>query len=227
MQSRTRPAGFAESYIYDPSGTPVEIDDAEFVSETIPDGTHFNPGEAFTKRWTLRNTGNTTWTRGGNYVLAHDGDEQFSADTQTLLADGVSVAPGATHDWDVAMIAPLTPGTYRGYWIMDHVGDGRFGDRVWVEIVVDDVPVDVTEPLPDPTPDPIPDPIPDETPDTTIDPSVDGAPDLQPDAAEDQPADMPTDTAPGDVPPTQDGGSDGSVGILGAQGGCSCRLVIP
>jgi hypothetical protein len=56
VQSRTRPAGFAESYIYDPSGTPVEIDDAEFVSETIPDGTHFNPGEAFVGPFATRVT---------------------------------------------------------------------------------------------------------------------------------------------------------------------------
>ncbi|MBI5501377.1 MAG: CHAP domain-containing protein [Deltaproteobacteria bacterium] len=140
--SRTRSAGFATGgFIYNPSGPPPPPtnDDADFVSETIPDGTHFRPGEAFVKRWTMRNAGDTTWTRGDNYLWAFDGDERFGAAEQTLLPDGASVAPGSTRDWDVPMTAPSSPGTYRGYWRMDRFGTHRFGDRVWVEIVVDDV----------------------------------------------------------------------------------------
>jgi hypothetical protein len=66
-------------------------------------------------------------------VLAHDGDEQFSAPAQTLLPDGVSVAHGTAYDWDVAMTAPLTPGTFRGYWIMLEKGDSAtgFGSKLW------------------------------------------------------------------------------------------------
>jgi MYXO-CTERM domain-containing protein len=140
--SRTRAAGFATGgFIYNPDGPPPPPtnDDAEFVSETIPDGTHFRPGEAFTKRWTMRNSGDTTWTRGDSYLWAFDGDERFGAAEQTLLPDGTGVAPGANRDWDVSMTAPMSPGTYRGYWRMDRVGTHRFGDRVWVEIIVDDV----------------------------------------------------------------------------------------
>jgi len=122
------------------SDQPAEIDDAEFVSETVPDGTHFLPGEKFVKSWTLRNTGNTTWTREGNYLLAFDSGERFSAPDQTLLESGAVVAPGATYQWNVEMTAPGQPGTYRGYWIMDRYGVHRFGDRVWVEIVVDQPP---------------------------------------------------------------------------------------
>ena len=132
---RHREAGFATAgFIYDPDNS--EIDDAEFVSENVPDGTEFVPGQAFTKRWTLRNTGTSTWTRAGNYLLAHDGDETFSAEDQTLLAEGVEIAPGETHDWEVDMVAPASAGVYRGYWRMNNNGVGRFGDRIWVEIVV-------------------------------------------------------------------------------------------
>jgi hypothetical protein len=142
---RHRSAGFATAgFIYDPGGgsVPTEIDDADYVSETVPDGTHFGPDESFDKHWTLRNTGNTTWTRGGSYLLTFDGDERFGAAEQTLLPEGASVAPGATFEFSVPMVAPASPGTYRGYWRMDRFGTGRFGDRIWVEIVVDDRPVD-------------------------------------------------------------------------------------
>lgn len=33
-----------------------------FVSETIPDGTQLQPGESFTKTWTIRNSGTVTWS---------------------------------------------------------------------------------------------------------------------------------------------------------------------
>ena len=137
--AQNRPAGYATAgFIYNPDGP--GIDDAAFDSETIPDGTHFAPGQAFTKRWTMRNTGTTTWTSAENYLWTWDGEQQFSAAEQTLLPGGTSVAPGGTWDWDVPMFAPSPPGTYRGYWRMDRYGTGRFGTRVWVEIVVDDWP---------------------------------------------------------------------------------------
>ncbi len=138
-------AGFATGgFIYDPGGSsgPTDHDDADFVSESVPDGTHFRPGEEFDKRWTLRNTGNTTWTRDGDYLLTHDGDERFGAEEQTRLPGDARVGPGETWDFVVRMRAPREPGTYRGYWRMDRYGTHRFGDRIWVEIVVDAVEVD-------------------------------------------------------------------------------------
>jgi len=142
--SRTRPAGFATGgFIYNPGGvTPPPptcsgTDGAAFVGETVPDGTHFAAGASFTKTWTLRNSGTSTWTRDCNHRLAFDGGEQFGAPAETLLPEGTTVAPGASYTWSVSMTAPSAPGTYRGYWKMDRYGTARFGDRVWVEIVVD------------------------------------------------------------------------------------------
>ena len=137
---RHRAAGFATAgFIYDPDGSSgtTDVDDADFVSETVPDGTRFRPGESFDKRWTLRNTGTTTWSRGEDYLLTWDGDERFGAEEQTRLAGGASVGSGDTYEFVVPMTAPRDPGTYRGYWRMDHFGTGRFGDRIWVEIVVE------------------------------------------------------------------------------------------
>ncbi len=135
---RHRAESFATGgFIYDPDGTQPGLDDASFVSETIPDGTHLAAGQPFTKRWTMRNDGDTTWTQADSYLWAFDGEQQFGAAEQTLLPAGASVAPGQTWDWDVPMVAPASAGTYRGYWRMDRYGTARFGDRVWVEIVVD------------------------------------------------------------------------------------------
>lgn len=137
VHNRNRYAGYADLFIYSPSAPP-QVDDADFVSETIPDGTHFARGEEFIKQWTMRNTGTTTWSDGEGYLWSWDGEESFSAPLETHLPAGVEITPGETYDWQVPMVAPESPGTYRGYWRMNHEGAGKFGDRVWVEIVVDD-----------------------------------------------------------------------------------------
>src|SRR4051812_11880687 len=42
-------------------------DGASFVSETVPDGTQMTAGQTYSKSWTLRNSGTTTWN--SNYSL--------------------------------------------------------------------------------------------------------------------------------------------------------------
>lgn len=197
---RHRDVGYANAFIYNPGG-PVEVDDAQLDSETIPAGTRFSGGEAFTKNWTLLNTGTTTWTRDGGYVLAWDGDERFGADEQTLLPAGVSVEPGDTCGWDVPMTAPTAPGTYRGYWKMERSGSGKFGERVSVEIVVDE-PVE-TMPEPEPA---LPEPI------------QDASTDLAPDPVDDQLPDI--DSLP-------DADDQGSTAPYDLGGGCACMISLP
>ncbi|HOX43976.1 MAG TPA: NBR1-Ig-like domain-containing protein [Myxococcota bacterium] len=118
----------------------VETDDSEFVAQSVLDGTHMAPNTAFTQRWTLRNIGTSTWTRAGNYLFTYDGEERYSASEQILLPEGASVAPQQTWDWDVPMVAPATPGSYRGYFRMDRFGTARFGTRVYLDLIVDDYP---------------------------------------------------------------------------------------
>ncbi|MFN7132926.1 MAG: peptidoglycan DD-metalloendopeptidase family protein, partial [Myxococcales bacterium] len=60
-------------------------DQATFVSETIPDGTTIQPNATFTKKWTLRNSGGSTWTRTAGYQFAFDGEQQFGAPAITQL----------------------------------------------------------------------------------------------------------------------------------------------
>lgn len=106
---------------------------AEFVADvTIPDGTIFSPGTAFTKTWRLKNAGASTWTTA--YALVFISGERMGAPERVNLPANVS--PGGTVDISVNMTAPAQPGRYRGYWKILNAA-GRFvDDAVYVEIVV-------------------------------------------------------------------------------------------
>ncbi len=111
-------------------------DNATFVSETIPDGTAMQPGATFTKKWTIRNSGSTTWTSSAGYQWVFDKGEQMGGAAVSQLGGSESIAPGATKEWSLSLKAPTAPGRYRGYWRMERTGAARFGDEMWVEIVV-------------------------------------------------------------------------------------------
>jgi hypothetical protein len=106
--------------------------DAKFVADvTVPDGTEVRPGESFVKVWRIRSTGSVPWPDGTRLVFV-EGDRMGAP-------DGVPVprtAVGSTADINVPMQAPTIPGTYRGVWRMEGPDGVRFGDRVFVQIVV-------------------------------------------------------------------------------------------
>ena len=130
---------------------------AEFVADvTIPDGTTLGPGTPFAKTWRLRNNGTCTWDSGYALIFA-SGYIMDGPPAQPLTG---TVAPGASVDLTVNLIAPTTGGTYRGEWMLrtpqgEIFGVGERGDRpFWVEIVVGP-PATATSP-PTVTPTPIP-----------------------------------------------------------------------
>jgi len=92
-----------------PSATPV-CDQAQFVSETIPDGTTFNAGDNFTKTWRLKNIGTCIWS---GYALVFDNGEAMSGVSPISIG---TVAPGQEVELSVNLKAPAANGTYRGYW---------------------------------------------------------------------------------------------------------------
>ncbi|MDR0967202.1 MAG: peptidoglycan DD-metalloendopeptidase family protein [Myxococcales bacterium] len=114
---------------------PTPVNDAAFVSETIPDDTSFTPGQTFTKTWTLKNTGNTYWTKAAAYRFISTGGTQLSSITSVDLVSNETIAPGATKTWSVSMTAPSTPGSYTHNWRMSQNGSG-FGGAVSVRIKV-------------------------------------------------------------------------------------------
>jgi hypothetical protein len=69
-----------------------------------------SPGQAFTKKWRIRNTGTCQWS---GYTLVFDsGDSMNGPATQPI---GV-VSPGQEIDIEVNLTAPAAAGNYRGYW---------------------------------------------------------------------------------------------------------------
>jgi len=98
-----------------PSITPTEdsCDKAKFITDvTVPDGTVFSPGKAFTKTWRVKNIGTCTWT--SDYDLVFVGGEQMGGASPHHLTG--SVAPGETVDISINLSAPLTDGDYAGNW---------------------------------------------------------------------------------------------------------------
>ncbi len=107
-----------------PTITPAGCDRATFVTDvTIPDGTTFTPGAAFTKTWRLKNSGSCTWTNA--YKLMYYSGELMSAPTSINIP--WNVYSGETVDLTVNMVAPTAPGQYRGFWILTNANGTIFG----------------------------------------------------------------------------------------------------
>jgi Ig-like domain from next to BRCA1 gene len=115
-------------------GTPgtATSDQAEWISQTIADGTIFAPGEAFIVTWHLRNAGTSTWTV--SYMLRFYSGDDFGAPPEILL--GQVVAPGEEVDISLAMTAPTTPGDYRSDWVMANESLSNFNEPFYLEIAV-------------------------------------------------------------------------------------------
>ena len=116
----------------------VACDVAAFVSETIPDGTDFNPGQAFTKTWTLKNVGSCTWNKDYHVVFV-DGTAMNAPAAQQLTTG--TVAPGESVKISIDMKAPLAGGTHRGDFKLRNANGAIFGigdgnKTFWVKIDV-------------------------------------------------------------------------------------------
>jgi hypothetical protein len=112
------------------AGNPIDL--------TIPDDTRMQPGQAFTKRWALQNTGACTWSR--EYSARFFSGEQMSAPESVFLSG--NIMPGQTVEITIDMVAPLKPGTYQGNWKLRNASNVLFGigpngsAPFWVKIVV-------------------------------------------------------------------------------------------
>lgn len=104
------------------------------------------PGQAFVKGWRVRNTGTCTWD--SSYFLGFVKGDAMGG--QPVFVRG-QVAPGATFDFQVNLVAPTAPGTYQGFWQMTGSNGRRFGETIWVGIRVPAAPT----PTPAPTQTPV------------------------------------------------------------------------
>lgn len=110
---------------------------AKLASESHPDDSTLPAGQAFVKRWTLRNSGNCAWGRGFTLRNAANPADRLATAAQVRL--NRSVPPGVTLDFHVPMRVPHRPGTYQEDWSFhDLRGDTiRVGGSrtVWTRIM--------------------------------------------------------------------------------------------
>jgi TolB protein len=127
------------------------LNGAYVADVTVPDNTEFPPGALFTKTWRVRNSGTCDWEAGTKLVFI-SGD-QMGGLAQVPVG---AVAAGSNTDVSVNLVAPSSPGTYRGNWQMQDPEGTHFGSVIYVQIVVPGAATEVptAEPTEEPTPTP-------------------------------------------------------------------------
>jgi hypothetical protein len=115
-----------------PTNTPKPCNRVGFISETVPDGTQYNPNVNFTKSWRFRNDGTCAWNT--NYQLVFfSGDQMGGSSIKNFTQN---VAPGEQVDISVALKAPPSAGTYKGYWKLRSDTGEYYVNNLWVQIEV-------------------------------------------------------------------------------------------
>jgi len=120
-----------------PTGSAFCNASASFISETVPDGTIYSPGETFLKTWTIKNTGTCPWYKTWKWVYM-SGDLMGAA---TVYDFPQPAMPGDTVNVPISLVAPTTGGEYKGFWKIQSpwgyiFGDEGSGNPFWVDIVV-------------------------------------------------------------------------------------------
>ena len=111
----------------------------QVVDITLPDGTQMQPGETKIKTWQLTNKGTCTWTP--DYAIVLKSGDPLGAPA-TPIKINATVPPEGTVRVSFPVLAPPSPGTYYGYWMMQDATSTRFGGGenadapFWVKIVV-------------------------------------------------------------------------------------------
>jgi hypothetical protein len=120
---------------------------AAFVEDvTVPDDTEFDPGASFVKVWRVKNTGTCPWKAGSKLAFI-SGDPIGGAPSVPVGP----TAPGDEVDISANLVAPNTPGGYKGNWQMETHEGVRFGAAIYVKIVVRDLATNTPNPTTEPT----------------------------------------------------------------------------
>lgn len=128
-----------------PTGTPTptptktpegDCYQASLVSETIPDGTDFTPGQTFTKTWTLKNVGTCEWNDDFDVVFV-SGDAMNAPASSQLTTS--TIESGQSVQIELDLKTPNSAGTHRGEFKLRNdkgvlFGLGSKDGPFWVEI---------------------------------------------------------------------------------------------
>ena len=130
QQDNSAPAAAAAEVVEEEDEIPCN--DSHIIGETIKDGTVFEPGEHFTKSWTLRNEGDCDWT--GGYALKFiEGSRMGGASSVSVPS---TIEPYEDITFQVDLTAPDAAGDYTGVWQL-FADDGEEMGRYWVKITVE------------------------------------------------------------------------------------------
>ncbi|MHB9035756.1 MAG: glycosyl hydrolase family 28-related protein [Armatimonadota bacterium] len=108
---------------------------AGITSYTIPQTV--TRSSAFNVSVTVRNEGTTTWTRSANFRLGACDDSDPFGSARQLLDPSDSIASGQSKTFTFQMTAPATKGVYRTDWRMLQEGVTWFGQKIDVEVDVE------------------------------------------------------------------------------------------
>jgi hypothetical protein len=110
---------------------------ANYISETIPDGTIVSPGQTYWKSWHVLNSGSCAWDSNFKFVFM-DGDIMGGAYVYNFPG---AAAPGQEVDIPIQLVAPQVVGTYTGNWKIEApdktiFGVGQYDTPLSVKVVV-------------------------------------------------------------------------------------------
>lgn len=114
---------------------------ADFIRETITDGTIKVAGASFTQTWFLTNTGTTSWPAGVQPKFTA-GDYMFDLEAINATTIEYEVLPSQIVSFSVNLKAPLQTNRHHiSFWRLTAPDGTRFGSRLWCDIqVVDPTP---------------------------------------------------------------------------------------
>ena len=98
---------------------------------TIPDGSEVAPGEKITKRWLISNEGSCNWDQSYSFQLI-SGLALGAEKVQELYP----VRQGAKVAFEITFTAPDNPGRYNSWWQAYDPKGERFGDSLYMDIMV-------------------------------------------------------------------------------------------
>ncbi len=114
-----------------PTASPSTAWDCSLLTQSVANGSEFEPGERFTVGWQLLNTGGATWYPGSVQFVYFGGTKMY---IYPLVQLRQSVPSGAMTSFSVDMRAPKNSTTYTTLWSLRQ-GDSYFC-RVRVSIFV-------------------------------------------------------------------------------------------
>jgi hypothetical protein len=102
---------------------------------TVEDGTEIPAGTPFVKIWRIRNEG-PAWPAGCRlFFISHKADNLGGPESVALPIQG-ELAQNQEIDVSVPLVAPSAPGRYEAFWKFCTPEGRKFGQRLWVSIVV-------------------------------------------------------------------------------------------